>query len=92
VVLIGGEAPEGSYVSLVGFSNEGAFLGIRFGSGEVGLWDVESGHKLRSMGGHQVRIVVQGWHGHILVQHAAMEVSGITKCASHGTRRWTPQT
>jgi cell division cycle protein 20 (cofactor of APC complex) len=61
-----GEPPEGSYVSSVDFSNDGAFLGIGIGSGEVELWDVESGQKLRSMGGHQTQIAALGWHGHIL--------------------------
>jgi cell division cycle protein 20 (cofactor of APC complex) len=61
-----GEAPEGTYVSSVDFSNDGSFLGIGIGSGDVELWDVESGQKLRSMGGHQAQIAVLSWHGHIL--------------------------
>ena len=61
-----GESPEGSYVSSVDFSNDGAFLGIGIGSGEVELWDVESRQKLRSMSGHQAQIAVLSWHGHIL--------------------------
>jgi cell division cycle protein 20 (cofactor of APC complex) len=61
-----GEAPEGTYVSSVDFSNDGAFLGIGIGSGEVELWDVEAGQKLRSMGGHQAQIAALSWHGHIL--------------------------
>ena len=61
-----GEAPEGTYVSSVDFSNDGAFLGIGVGSGEVELWDVEAGQKLRSMGGHQAQVAALGWHGHIL--------------------------
>ncbi|KAI0301321.1 WD40 repeat-like protein [Russula brevipes] len=61
-----GEAPEGTYVSSVDFSNDGTFLGVGVGSGEVELWDVESGQKLRSMGGHQAQIAALSWHGHIL--------------------------
>lgn len=61
-----GEAPEGTYVSSVDFSNDGAFLGVGIGSGDVELWDVESGQKLRSMGGHQAQIAALSWHGHIL--------------------------
>ncbi len=61
-----GEAPEGTYVSSVDFSNDGAFLGIGVGSGEVELWDVETGQRLRSMGGHQAQVAALAWHGHIL--------------------------
>ncbi|KAI0267337.1 WD40 repeat-like protein [Gloeopeniophorella convolvens] len=61
-----GEAPEGTYVSAVDFSNDGAFLGVGVGTGEVELWDIETGHKLRSMGGHQAQVAALSWHGHLL--------------------------
>jgi cell division cycle 20, cofactor of APC complex len=61
-----GEAPEGTYVSSLSFSNDGSFLGVGIGSGEVELWDVETGQKLRSMGGHQAQVAALSWHGHIL--------------------------
>ncbi|KAI9513543.1 WD40-repeat-containing domain protein, partial [Russula earlei] len=61
-----GEAPEGTYVSSVDFSNDGGFLGVGVGTGEVELWDVETGQKLRSMGGHQAQVAALSWHGHIL--------------------------
>ncbi|KIM77616.1 hypothetical protein PILCRDRAFT_615185 [Piloderma croceum F 1598] len=61
-----GEAPEGSYVSSVDFSNDGAYLGIGIGTGEVELWDVEAAQKLRTMSGHQGQIAALSWHQHIL--------------------------
>ncbi len=61
-----GEAPEGAYISAVDFSNDGAYLGVGIGTGDVELWDVETGQKLRSMPGHQGQIAVLSWHQHIL--------------------------
>ncbi|KAF8871680.1 WD40-repeat-containing domain protein [Infundibulicybe gibba] len=89
-----GEAPEGSYVSSVDFSNDGMFLGVGIGTGDVELWDVESGQKLRTMSGHQAQIATLSWHEHILTsgcgdgsiwhhdvrmpRHKAMELLGHT--------------
>ncbi|EPQ61380.1 WD40 repeat-like protein [Gloeophyllum trabeum ATCC 11539] len=61
-----GEAPEGSYVSSVDFSNDGSYLGVGLGTGSVELWDVETGRRLRSMDGHQAQVAVISWNGHIL--------------------------
>ncbi|GLB35316.1 putative WD40 repeat-like protein [Lyophyllum shimeji] len=61
-----GEAPEGTYVSSVDFSNDGAFLGVGLGTGDVELWDVESGQKLRTMSGHLGQVAALSWHQHIL--------------------------
>ncbi|KAG6889741.1 hypothetical protein C0995_015039 [Termitomyces sp. Mi166 len=61
-----GDAPEGTYVSSVDFSNDGAFLGIGLGTGDVELWDVEAAQKLRTMTGHQGQIATLSWHQHIL--------------------------
>ncbi|TDL22796.1 WD40 repeat-like protein [Rickenella mellea] len=61
-----GDAPEGSYVSSVDFSQDGMFLGIGMGTGDVELWDVETNAKLRTMGGHQAQIATLAWNGHVL--------------------------
>jgi len=61
-----GEAPEGSYVSSVDFSNDGMFLGVGLGTGDVELWDVETGQKLRTMAGHQAQVATLSWNQHIL--------------------------
>ncbi|KIJ37086.1 hypothetical protein M422DRAFT_76156 [Sphaerobolus stellatus SS14] len=60
------EAPQGTYVSSVSFANDGAFLAIGLGTGEVELWDVESGTKLRTMAGHQGQLACMSWNGHIV--------------------------
>ncbi|KAG6884935.1 hypothetical protein C0993_007117 [Termitomyces sp. T159_Od127] len=60
------DAPEGTYVSSVDFSNDGAFLGIGVGTGDVELWDVETAQKLRTMSGHQGQVATLSWHQHIL--------------------------
>lgn len=61
-----GEAPEGSYVSSVDFSQDGAYLGIGIGSGEVELWDISTSQKLRTMSGHAGQIAALSWNQHIL--------------------------
>ena len=61
-----GEAPEGSYVSRVERSNDGMYPGVGLSAGEVELWDVEKGVKLRTMGGHQAQVAALSWYGHLL--------------------------
>ena len=60
------ETAADTYVSSVKWSGDGAYVGVGLGSGEVQIWDVEEGTKLRSMFGHETRIGVQGWNKHIL--------------------------
>ena len=60
------EAPTDTYVSSVKWSGDGAYVGVGLGSGEVQIWDVEEGTKLRSMFGHETRVGVMGWNKHTL--------------------------
>ena len=44
-----GDAPQGTYVGSVDFSNDGAYLGVGLGTGAIELWDSSTGQRLRSM-------------------------------------------
>lgn len=60
------ETAADTYVSSIKWSGDGAYVGVGLGSGEVQIWDVEEGTKLRSMHGHDTRVGVMGWNKHIL--------------------------
>ena len=60
------ETSADTYVSSVRWSGDGAYVGVGLGTGEVQIWDVEEGSKLRSMHGHDSRVGVMGWNKHIL--------------------------
>ncbi|KAI9837012.1 MAG: hypothetical protein M1819_000661 [Sarea resinae] len=60
------ETSPDTYVSSVKWSGDGAYVGVGLGTGEVQIWDVEEGTKLRSMYGHETRVGVMGWSKHIL--------------------------
>jgi cell division cycle 20, cofactor of APC complex len=60
------ETPADTYISSVKWSGDGAYVGVGLGSGEVQIWDVEEGTKLRSMFGHETRVGVMGWNKHTL--------------------------
>jgi cell division cycle protein 20 (cofactor of APC complex) len=55
-----------TYISSVKWSGDGAYVGVGLGTGEVQIWDVDEGTKLRSMYGHDTRVGVMGWNKHIL--------------------------
>ncbi|KAL1746431.1 WD40-repeat-containing domain protein [Schizophyllum fasciatum] len=61
-----GEAPDDSHICSVSFSNDGMFLGVGCGTGDVELWDVQVGQKLRTMSGHQEQVASLSWNQHIL--------------------------
>ena len=58
-------APD-TYISSVKWSGDGAYVGVGLGNGEVQIWDVEEGVKLRSMFGHETRVGAMGWSKHTL--------------------------
>jgi cell division cycle 20, cofactor of APC complex len=60
------ESPADTYVSSVKWSGDGAYVGVGLGTGEVQIWDVAEGQKVRSMHGHDTRVGVMGWNKHIL--------------------------
>ncbi|EMC99088.1 hypothetical protein BAUCODRAFT_390582 [Baudoinia panamericana UAMH 10762] len=60
------ECPSDTYIASVKWSGDGAYVAAGLGSGEVQIWDVEEGTKLRSMYGHDTRVSVMGWNKHIL--------------------------
>lgn len=60
------ETSPDTYVSSVKWSGDGAYVGVGLGTGEVQIWDVEEGTKLRSMYGHDSRVGVMGWSKHTL--------------------------
>ncbi|PPR08014.1 hypothetical protein CVT24_011075 [Panaeolus cyanescens] len=61
-----GSCPEGTYVSSVDFSNDGAFIAVGLGNGDVELWDTETGQKLRTMSGHSAQVGCMSWFNHIV--------------------------
>ncbi|KAJ2973864.1 hypothetical protein NUW58_g8830 [Xylaria curta] len=60
------ETPSDTYVSSVKWSDDGAYVGVGLGTGEVQIWDVAEGSKIRSMFGHDTRVGVMGWNKHLL--------------------------
>ncbi|KAL2199139.1 WD40-repeat-containing domain protein [Corynascus similis CBS 632.67] len=60
------ETSPDTYVSSVKWSGDGAYVGVGLGTGEVQIWDVAEGVKIRSMHGHDTRVGVMGWSKHIL--------------------------
>lgn len=44
-----GDAPQGTYVASVDFSNDGAYLGVGLGTGAIELWDSGTSQRLRTM-------------------------------------------
>ena len=60
------ETSPDTYVSSVKWSGDGAYVSVGLGTGEVQIWDVAEGAKVRSMFGHDTRVSVMGWNKHVL--------------------------
>lgn len=60
------KGPRNTYVSSIKWSEDSAYLSVGFSDGDVQIWDVEEGVKLRSMGGHSGRVGVMSWNKYIL--------------------------
>lgn len=60
------ETSPDTYVSSVKWSGDGAYVSVGLGTGEVQIWDVGEGMKIRSMFGHDTRVGVMGWDKHLL--------------------------
>ena len=54
------ETSPDTYISSVKWSGDGAYVSVGLGTGEVQIWDVEEGTKLRSMHGHETRVGAMG--------------------------------
>ena len=52
------ETSPDTYISSLRWSGDGAYVSVGLGTGEVQIWDVEEGTKLRSMFGHETRVSV----------------------------------
>ncbi|EHK25325.1 uncharacterized protein TRIVIDRAFT_33119 [Trichoderma virens Gv29-8] len=60
------ETTPDTYISSVKWSEDGAYVGVGLGTGEVQIWDVAENSKIRSMFGHDTRVSVMGWNKHLL--------------------------
>ncbi|KAI6145268.1 WD40-repeat-containing domain protein [Pisolithus tinctorius] len=64
-----GDAPQGTYVASVDFSNDGAYLGIGLGTGAIELWDASTSQRLRTMqpsGDAGGQCASLAWYAHVL--------------------------
>jgi cell division cycle protein 20 (cofactor of APC complex) len=82
------------------WSNDGSYLAIGNDAGDVEVWDVDEGKRMRVMSGHNARVPSLSWHGHVLssgcrdgsihhhdvrvARHKVMELMGHTAEVSLG--------
>ncbi|KAG4301929.1 hypothetical protein PCK1_001905 [Pneumocystis canis] len=60
------QAKQSTYVSGIKWSADGCYLSIGLGSGDIQIWDTETGVRLRTMYGHEARVGVLAWDKHLL--------------------------
>ncbi|KAJ6264482.1 Beta-TrCP [Drechslerella dactyloides] len=60
------ETTPDTHVTSVKWSNDGSFVAVGLGTGEVQIWDPEESAKIRSMHSHSSRVGVMSWDKHIL--------------------------
>lgn len=81
-------------ITSVSWSTDGCYLAVGLDTGDVEIWDVEEGKKMRTMVGHSARVPSMSWFGHTLssgckdgsiwhhdvrvARHKVMELSGHT--------------
>ncbi|CAD7925970.1 unnamed protein product [Amoebophrya sp. A120] len=57
---------QGDSVTSVSWTQRGTHLAVGTNRGEVQIWDVGAGRKLRTMGGHKGRVGSMAWNGYVL--------------------------
>jgi cell division cycle protein 20 (cofactor of APC complex) len=57
---------EENNITAVSWSADGAYLAVGLDSGDIEVWDVEDGKRMRVMRGHSARIPSLSWNGHTL--------------------------
>ncbi|KAF2093364.1 putative cell division control protein [Rhizodiscina lignyota] len=87
------DIPE-TYISSLKWSGDGAYVSVGLGSGEVQIWDVEEGTKLRSMFGHDSRVSAMSWNKHTLTTGSRTGAlhSHDVRIAQHHTNTLTAHT
>ncbi|KAF3080544.1 ubiquitin-protein transferase activating protein [Orbilia oligospora] len=60
------ESSPDTNITSVKWSNDGSFVAVGLGTGEVQIWDPEENSKVRSMHSHSSRVGVMSWDKHIL--------------------------
>ena len=66
VVALGEGREDETPVTSVSWSPDGSYLAVGDDNGEVHIWDVDEGKRIRKMGGHNARIPTLSWNGHVL--------------------------